>query len=108
MIRTVLFAALVTACTASSPSSGIAASDVTCPPDSTLTYESFGSTFIADNCLSCHTSKEKPNLTTHAAVQGNKGRIMSVAVTGTKMPENGSLAVEERQLLGEWLACGAP
>jgi len=53
-------------------------------------------------------AKEKPNLTTQAAVQANKGRIMSVAVTGTKMPASGSLAVEERQLLGEWLACGAP
>src|SRR5512140_2169072 len=102
MIRTLLLTALATACTASSPSSGITAADVSCPPDSTLTYQSFGSAFIADNCLSCHTSKESPKLTTQAAVQANKGKIMSVAVTGTKMPASGSLAVEERQLLGEW------
>jgi uncharacterized membrane protein len=107
MIRTVLLVALVAAC-ATNPSTGITASDVTCPPDSTLTYENFGSAFLADNCLSCHTTQQRPTLATQAAVQANASAIISVAVTGAKMPANGSLAVEERQLLGEWLACGAP
>jgi len=107
MMRWMMFALLVAACTSSS-SSGIAAQDVVCPTDSTLTYESFGSTFLTDNCLSCHTSKERPALTTHAAVVANKNNILSAAVTSTKMPADSSMAVEERQLLGEWLACGAP
>jgi hypothetical protein len=107
MIRTALLAAFVTAC-ATNPSSGIAASDVTCPPDSTLTYENFGQAFLADNCLECHTSQQRPPLTTRATVQANEAAIIDVAVTGLKMPSNASLAIEERQMLGEWIACGAP
>src|SRR4051812_26614562 len=98
MVRTILLAAVIAAC-ASSPSSGISASEVTCPPDSTLTYESFGASFISDNCLSCHDSKYRPTLTTHAAVQSNKSAIIDAAVTGTKMPANTAMTVEERQLL---------
>ncbi len=111
MIRWTVIATLAiaftTACT-TSPSSGIAASEVVCPPDSTLTYESFGSVFLADNCLSCHTSRDRPALTSQGAVRANKSAIINAAVTSTKMPANSGLAVEERQLLGEWLACGAP
>src|SRR5690349_3763981 len=107
MMRWMIVALLMAACTSSS-SSGIAASDVVCPPDSTLTYESFGSAFLSDNCLSCHTSKERPGLTTRAAVVANKDSIVNAAVTSTTMPADGSMAIEERQLLGEWLACGAP
>ena len=107
MIRFTFIVLFIAACTGSSPS-GIAASEVVCPPDSTLTYESFGSVFLADNCLSCHTSKDRPALTSKAAVQANKGAIIDVAVVSTTMPANSGLAVEERQLLGEWLACGAP
>ena len=47
-------------------------------------------------------------LTTRGAVAANKDNIVSAAVTSTKMPANGSIGIEERQLLGEWLACGAP
>ncbi len=107
MIRTILLAALAIACTAST-STGITAADLTCPADSTLTYANFGAAFLSDNCLSCHTSKERPVLTTQAAVQANKATIIDVAVTSSRMPAQGSIAIEERQLLGEWLTCGAP
>jgi len=107
MIRTVLHAAVFTACTADT-STGITASDITCPTDSTLTYASFGAAFLADNCLACHTSKERPALTTQGAVQANKASINAVAVTSSQLPQDASLAIEERKLLGEWLACGAP
>lgn len=107
MMRWMMFSLFAAACSSSS-SSGIATSDVVCPTDSTLTYESFGSTFLSDNCLSCHTSKDRPALTTRAAVVANKDNIVNAAVTSTKMPADGSIAIEERQLLGEWLACGAP
>ena len=106
MIRAVLFAAAAAACTSSS-STGIAASDLECPDDSTLTYTSFGESFLADNCLSCHASRQ-PLLTTQAAVKANATAIIGAAVTSTVMPQNGSLSTEERELLGEWLTCGAP
>ena len=113
MMRRLMSSMLVTviattaACTSSS-SSGITSSDITCPPDSTLTYESFGSAFLSDNCLSCHASKDRPLLTTRTAVVANSNNILNAAVMSTKMPANGSIAIEERQLLGEWIACGAP
>lgn len=110
MIRLHMFAMIAMAaagCTASS-STGISASDVVCPTGSTLTYENFGSAFLTDNCLSCHTSKERPVLTTQATVQANRSAMISAAVTSARMPAEGDLTVEERQTLGEWLACGAP
>lgn len=106
MIRAVLFAAAVVACTSSSETE-IAASDLACPDDSTLTYASFGASFMSDHCLSCHASRS-PMLTTQAAVQANATAIVRAAVTSTAMPQNGSLTVEERLSLGEWLTCGAP
>lgn len=107
MIRAVLLAAAVTACTANTDT-GITASDLTCPPDSTLTYANFGQAFLADNCSSCHTSRDRPSLTTQAAVQSNRAAIIDVAVTSNVMPASGSMTLDERKLLGEWLTCGAP
>jgi uncharacterized membrane protein len=105
--RAVLACLFLAGC-ASNPSSGIDAASITCPPDSTLTYENFGQILIADHCLSCHTSQEKPALTSQAAIQSNQQAIMDAAVTSTKMPKSSSMPLDERELLGEWLACGAP
>lgn len=96
---------LFAACT-SSESTGI--SEVSCPTDSTLTYENFGAAFFADNCSSCHASKENPILTTQAQIKAQASRILDEAVYTTSMPEDADLGVDERALLGEWLACGAP
>lgn len=93
------------ACTSAS-STGI--SEVSCPQDSTLTYASFGQAFFTDNCLSCHASKEKPILSTQDQIQANSARILQEAVYTTAMPEDADMTLAERQMLGEWLACGAP
>jgi uncharacterized membrane protein len=63
---------------------------------------------IADNCLMCHKADAKPALNTLAEIQQNNSAILSDAVIGTKMPKNTNMVLEERQFLGEWLACGAP
>ena len=107
MARSILLATLVAGCTASTLT-GISAEDLRCPPDSTLTYVNFGAPFLEDNCLSCHTSKQAPLLTTHSAVLANKAKILRAAVTSSEMPDDGSLRLEQRRLLGEWLTCGAP
>jgi hypothetical protein len=86
----------------------IPASEVVCPTDSTLTYENFGSAFLRTNCLSCHTSREKPALTSLALVQANSAKIISAAVTSSNMPQDSSLTTAQRTQLGQWLACGAP
>ena len=89
-----------------SASTGITA--VSCGSDSTLTYANFGSAFMADNCLSCHAERVSPHFTTQAQVKGSTENILQVAVYTDAMPANGPIAIEERKLLGEWLACGAP
>lgn len=97
---------LLTACTSAAESTGI--SEVSCPTDSTLTYDNFGSAFFTDNCLSCHASRERPTLSTQAQILANKSSILQEAVYTTAMPEDASMDLSERELLGEWLACGAP
>lgn len=81
---------------------------VSCPPNSTLTYQSFGATFMANNCLSCHSSKEKPALGTQSAIQQHLDDILQEAVYTTAMPQDSSMTLSERSQLGEWIACGAP
>jgi uncharacterized membrane protein len=101
---TLLFLAL-TACT-TAQSTGISA--VSCAPDNTLTYASYGQAFIQDNCLSCHKSKERPYLNTQAQVQANASKILQQAVYTTAMPEDADMAIADRETLDQWLACGAP
>jgi uncharacterized membrane protein len=107
MIRIALCLAVFSACT-SDTSTGITAADVTCPSGSTLTYANFGASFLADHCLSCHTSQQRPTLTSQAQVQANASAIVNAAVMSTVMPQGTAVSTAERKLLGEWLACGAP
>ena len=92
------------ACTSSGQPTGI--SNLSCPPDSTLTYANFGEDSIAANCLSCH-NRTKPLLTTQAQIQAEASTILDVAVYTDAMPRNANMPLPERELLGEWLACGA-
>ena len=57
--------------------------------------------------MGCH-DKDQPSLGSQAQVQMNSARILDAAVYTTSMPKNTDLSVEERQMLGNWLACGAP
>lgn len=104
-MKHLLFALALSACTSTS-STGITSSDLTC--DSSLTYASFGSDFIATNCLSCHASKENPRLSTQTEVRANASRILDQAVYSDAMPQDSSMANADRIKLGQWLACGAP
>lgn len=96
---------LLAACTTGS-STGITSESLTCDPS--LTYANFGSDFFTTNCLSCHATKERPQLTTQSAIQTNKAAILQQAVYTTAMPQDADLTTDERKLLGAWLACGAP
>lgn len=108
MFRRALFCSLFAACTGGATSTGIDTSTLECPPESTLDYATFGEQMFADSCLSCHAGKESPRLDSVEAIRSNKAAILQEAVETTAMPESGDLTLEERQLLGEWLACGAP
>jgi uncharacterized membrane protein len=101
-----LLALALAGCTSAAEPTGIA--DLSCPTDSSLTYANFGSTFLTDNCLECHSGKEKPNLSTQAYVQSNASKMLEEAVYTNAMPDGSAMTNDERSLLGEWLACGAP
>jgi hypothetical protein len=82
-------------------------SNLSCPPDSTLTYANFGEDSISTNCLSCH-NRTSPLLTMQAQVQAEASTILEIAVYTDAMPRSANMPLPERELLGEWLACGAP
>jgi uncharacterized membrane protein len=95
----------LSACTSPQPT-GIA--NLTCSASTTLTYTNFGQAFIKNNCLSCHENKDQPTLTTQNAIKTHAAKILDQAVYTDAMPQNGGMALADRQMLGDWLACGAP
>jgi hypothetical protein len=108
MFRCTAICFLLVACGGGASSTGIDTSTLTCPPDSTLTYATYGRLAMQDHCLACHAGKESPRLDTVEQIRTHAQVILSEAVATTAMPENGDMTLEEREMLGEWLACGAP
>ena len=99
-------------------------SGAVCPDDSDLTYESFGQDFMERYCTQCH-SRELEGAARHEAPEGHdfdyvdgvryvSDHIDQLAASGpehtnTMMPPvDPRPTMEEREKLGEWLACGAP
>jgi uncharacterized membrane protein len=105
MFRNVAALLLVAACTSGASSTGI--SELSCPPDSTLSYASFAQDAISAHCLSCHDNKS-PRLVTQADIRAQTSQILDAAVYTDAMPAGGGMTLDERRLLGEWLVCGAP
>lgn len=96
----------------------------TCPPDNTLTYQSFGQDFMTAYCTRCHASTlsgpdrlDAPvgyDFDTLGGVRQHLAHIDVHAAAGPLtvndgMPETDPRpSVEERRMLGQWIACGAP
>jgi hypothetical protein len=103
--------------------SGVA-TGATCPPNSTLTYESWALGFFEDYCLRCHSQELGQGERNGAPLSYNwddldrvrehipEMDLMAAAsstVVNTTMPLSAPAPpVSERRRLGEWLACGAP
>jgi uncharacterized membrane protein len=107
MFRAATYGLIFAAC-ATDSSTGIDTSTLTCPPDSTLRYETYGKIAIETHCLSCHATKDKPRLNTVEEIRVNRNAILGAAVGSTRMPASDDMLLQDRELLGEWLACGAP
>ena len=100
------------------------ATGATCPPGSTLTAESFGTGFIGNYCLTCHSVERQGAARGGAPVDHNYDTLADVrrwatdidkhaaagpSATNTLMPPALPRPSQlQRQQLGEWLACGAP
>jgi uncharacterized membrane protein len=99
-------------------------SGAVCPDDSTLTYENFGQMFMEDYCTRCHSSELEGDARMDApdghdfdtiegiwAVQDHIDQMAASGPDKTNMAMplgNPKPTLEERELLGEWLACEAP
>lgn len=95
----------------------------TCPPSDPPTYEGFARPFMETYCLDCHSTHSTnrhdapgdQNFDTEADLARHAAAIDSEAAAGpdatnTSMPElsqnvRSKPSVEERQLLGQYLAC---
>jgi uncharacterized membrane protein len=92
--------------------------DMECPQESELTYQSFGDGFLDTYCQRCHASGSDDrngapgafHFDTVEDVRENADRIfVRAAADNTSMPPGpDDPPEEERMLLAEWLACGAP
>jgi uncharacterized membrane protein len=86
-----------------------------CPESSTLTYESFGQSFMADYCNRCHSEGKSGaprafRFDTVDEVRAHADRIFARAAgANVSMPPGpDDPPADERAQLAEWLACGAP
>lgn len=93
--------------------------ETTCPPEgTTLTYTSFGQSFLSAHCQRCHGGAGPAREGAPAAydfgtaedARAWKERIYarSAANNTTMPPGPDDPSEEERTKLAEWLACGAP
>jgi uncharacterized membrane protein len=83
-----------------------------------LRYDNFGSPFITNWCRACHSAQLPPDMRQKAPVGINfdslhEIRIWSLQIKVTAgdtdaMPPAGGPSPAERQMLVEWLGCGAP
>lgn len=101
------------------PGDGGGLADRECPEDSFLTYQNLGGPFLSEYCSGCH-SAEIPADMRHGAPPGvdfetldkardrAEGIYRRAADDNATMPPAGGPSADERVLLGEWLACGAP
>ncbi len=79
---------------------------------STLTYANFGETFFEDYCVKCHApgaaGRQAPDLDTYANVVANSATANARAGLGITMPPlDPKPSAENRDLLNEWISCGA-
>jgi uncharacterized membrane protein len=96
-----------------------------CPSNSTLTYEGWASGFFESYCTGCHSTTRTSQTERRGAPIGANwddldairefaADIDAVAASGPKAtnrimpPSAPAPSDEERRMLGEWLACGAP
>lgn len=96
----------------------------TCPPDSTLTYETFAMPFMTRYCTKCHSSDlvgdqrhgapSFHDFDTRFGIKAVADHIDETTAAGPEAtnegmpPESPYPTLEERRALGEWLACGLP
>ena len=97
----------------------------TCPPQGTsLTYNNFGKPFMESYCTRCHDSNKMGEMRQGAPAYHDFDTLIGIKqvsnhvdetaasgpeATNLAMPPDGAKpTLAERQMLGEWIACGMP
>jgi hypothetical protein len=97
-------------------------SGATCPDGNTLTYDTFGKPFMDKYCVRCHSTKLKTDVERMFAPPGHDFDVFEGIIgvaehvdqyaaagpdkVNTMMPPSGAKpTMEEREQLGQWLAC---
>lgn len=90
-----------------------------CPDDSFLSFENFGAIHLLNYCTGCHSSGLPADQRQGAPIEIDFDDLEDVRAHAPRiwaragdhnvtMPPAGGAPEDERALLGEWLACGAP
>ena len=96
-----------------------------CASGSTLTYDNFASAFFASHCTRCHSStlagadrNGAPSTFNYDTLEGvravSAAKIDAMAAAGPAQlntfmpPSDPRPSAEDRERLGDWLACGSP
>jgi hypothetical protein len=122
-MRALVIAMVLTGCTSSAPTLG-PPTGATCPPGSTLTYESFARPFMERYCTRCHARSLTGEARQGAPTFHDFDTLFGIKVVYDHVDETsaaGPAAInesmptdspkpskEERYQLGEWIACDMP
>ena len=95
-----------------------------CPDDSTLTYATFGEAFMTSYCVGCHSSQRSGDDRNGAPAGHDFDTLEGIVAVAEHIDEHAAAGPEEvnelmppsdprptdeeREALGEWLACGTP
>jgi hypothetical protein len=118
-----LYLGALTACSSVNEKGG--PTGAVCPPNSTLTYDTFAQSFMNSYCVSCHSSTLSGSARNGAPSDHNFDTLAGLRATepehideeaaagpnrvNTDMPPGEPRPSDaERRELGEWLACGMP
>lgn len=80
-----------------------------CPPESELSWEGFGHTFMDTYCVRCHSGYASQDRVRSDAFRIDMQAGAGPDAVNTAMPRSGvKPTMEEREALSTWLACDAP
>lgn len=105
VVLTLLFVSACNETIIKNPDDGSRLRPLTCGTRA-LSYASVNTQIFTQNCTQCHAGGSL-DLTTYEGVKANLSRAKD-AILGNRMPPSGPLSLDDKTLLLNWIAQGAP